>query len=320
MKRNKRIHFIGIKGVGMAPLAIIAKEAGLNVTGCDVDQEFITDQALEKAKIQIFKNFSREHVLKTDLVITTGAHGGLGSEEVAAAKENKIPVMSQGEALGAFMKGEFLKRKFKGISITGTHGKTTTTAMIATILNESKLDPSYLIGTSSIDPLGLPGHLGKGEYFVAEADEYVTDPILDRTPKFLWQEPEIEVFTNCELDHPDVYSSIEDLKIAFLKFAGKLDGKGLIVANGDDRNLNEIFKNYEGKIVTFGFSPNNDYSIKNINVKDSQTFFWIESRNANLGEFVIHAGGKHNAMNALAAISVCNEIGLSKEVREDLSL
>jgi hypothetical protein len=167
----KSIHFVGIKGVGMTPLALIAKEAGLKVTGSDVDEVFITDEPLKKAGIVAFPSFSALHIENVDLVITTGAHGGFTNPEVIAAKEKDIPVLTQGEAVGVFMKGEIFDRKTRGISVAGTHGKTTTTAMIASIFKACKLDPTYVIGTSMIPSLGSSGHYGKGDFFIAEAED-----------------------------------------------------------------------------------------------------------------------------------------------------
>lgn len=154
MQNIHSIHFVGIKGVGVAPLAIIAKEAGMIVTGSDVADIYITDTLLEKAGIIPFVGFLPKHVERVDLVITTGAHGGFDNPEVKTAKEKNIPVLTQGEAVGVFMNGAIFQRSFKGISIAGCHGKTTTTAMIATILQSAGKDPSFLIGTGQIPSLG----------------------------------------------------------------------------------------------------------------------------------------------------------------------
>src|SRR5260221_14186532 len=148
--KKRKIHFVGIKGTNMTPLALIAKEAGFEVSGSDVEQEFITDAALKKAGIIPLVGFSSEHITDPTLVITTGAHGGFDNVEVQAAKIKNIPVMSAGEATGEFMSGTLFKKKFTGISVAGTHGKTTTTAMIATMLTENRLDPSYVIGTADV--------------------------------------------------------------------------------------------------------------------------------------------------------------------------
>ena len=158
MKKQK-IHFVGIKGTNMTPLAIIAKEAGFIVTGSDIDQEFITDAALKEVGIIPQVGFFSDHISDQTLVITTGAHGGFENAEVVAAKSKSIPVMSAGEATGEFMRGTLLKKNFVGISVAGTHGKTTTTAMIATLFAENRFDPSYIVCTGNVGSLGLPGHL-----------------------------------------------------------------------------------------------------------------------------------------------------------------
>lgn len=310
MKR-KKIHFVGIKGVGMTPLAIIAKEAKCVVSGSDIADSFITDDALEKAGITPYIGFSSEHVIGVDLVITTGAHGGFDNVEVQEAKKLGIRVLTQGQAVGAFMEGSILKKPFEGISVAGSHGKTTTTAMIATIFKENKLDPSYLIGTSSIKSLGQPGHFGKGKNFIAEADEYATEPNYDKTPKFLWQYPRIAIFTNIEFDHPDLYKSVTDITKVFLQFANQLPENGYLVACGDDKQVQEILHNYSGNHITYGYSPENDFVLKKVYISGSKTFFLVESGNATLGEFSLNVVGEHNALNAVAAMIVALECGLS---------
>ncbi|MBI5122963.1 UDP-N-acetylmuramate--L-alanine ligase [Candidatus Roizmanbacteria bacterium] len=311
--KKKHIHFVGIKGVGVAPLALIAKEAGFEVTGSDIEKEFITDLALSKAGIKPSSGFSPDHISIPDLVITTGAHNGFDNVEAIAAKEKNIPVMSQGEAVGAFMNGEILGKKFKGISVAGTHGKTTTTAMLATILEENQLDPSYVIGTGDVGSLSAPGHLGKGNYFIAEADEYISEPKHDRTIKFLWQHPEFAVITNIEYDHPDVYASIDEIRVAFAKLANQVSPSGALVACGDDRQIRKMLRDYEKKVITYGLNSDNDYILKKVNVSGNQTFFWVETRGMSLGEFGLQVPGEHNALNALAAIIVCLELGLPIE-------
>ncbi len=311
MKKNKKIYFVGIKGVGMTPLVIIAREAGFKVLGSDIKDEFITDKALEKAGISYNDKFSAENITgDIDLLITTGAHGGFDNIEVKTAKEKGIKVLTQGEAVGEFMKGNIFNKKLIGISVTGCHGKTTTSAMIATVLKENKLDPSYVIGTSEILSLGLPGHFGKGKYFIAEADEYATEPVYDKTPKLLWQKPKIIALTNLEFDHPDVYSSIEEIKETFLKFINQ-NKEATVIYNADDINLNSIVDKFSGNKISFGYSESSDYRIKKVNLSLEQTFFWVEHKGTLLGEFLINTPGEYNALNALCSIIVGFEIGLS---------
>jgi len=296
MKNIKSIHFVGIKGVGMTPLAVIAKEAGIKVSGSDIADEFITYEPLKKAGIVSLVGFSKNHVGNPDLVITTGAHGGFNNIEVLEAKRKNIKVITQGEAVGLFMNGEIFGRKFVGISVTGTHGKTTTTAMIATILKVNGKDPSFLIGTAGAVSLGAPGHFGQGKYFVAEADEYMTEPNFDKTIKHMWQHPKITVITNIEFDHPDVYNSLDDTRKAFLAFANKLPKDGVLITCGDDPQVKKLLSDFNGRKITYGVSKDNDFVVDDA-LKDIELFVF----------------GNHNRLNATAAFVVGLEVSLSKE-------
>ena len=293
MKKIKNIHFVGIKGVGMTPLAIIAKEAGFAVTGCDTQDSFITDEPLKKAGINPLVGFDNPENLE--------------------AKNLDIPILTQGEAIAKFQSGEFFGKKYEGISIAGTHGKTTTTAMIAVVLKANKLDPSFAVGTGMIPFLDSDGHFGKGKYFVAEADEYATEPKYDKTPKMLLQKPNIGVITNIEYDHPDVYASLEDLKRAFLKFAEGISKDGVLITNIDNENVRELLRFYKGNVITYGFSKTAEFVLTRVNIEQDKTFFWIERNDVSLGEFSINVSGEHNALNALAAIISCTELGLPIE-------
>ncbi|MFA5196211.1 MAG: Mur ligase family protein, partial [Bacteroidales bacterium] len=261
MKNIKSIYFMGIKGVGMTPLAIIAKEAGITVSGSDVAEEFITDAVLKKAGITPKIGFKSGNVGDVDLVVTTGAHEGFNNVEILEAKRKGITVVTQGEAVGIFMNGGIFGRKLTGISVTGTHGKTTTAAMIATLLKVNNFDPSYLIGTANAISLGAPGHYGKGDYFVAEADEYMTEPNYDKTIKHMWQHPKIAVITSIEFDHPDVYISLDDTREKFLAFAKQLPEDGVLVAYGDDPQIKKMLNDFEGRKITYGISENNDFMV-----------------------------------------------------------
>ena len=296
MKKIKSIHLAGIKGVGMTPLAIIAKEAVIKVSGSDVADEFITDKALKKAGIMPKVGFATNNVGDVDLVIATGAHGGFNNIEVLEAKRRKIKVITQGEAVGVFMDGAIFGRKFIGISVTGTHGKTTTTAMIATLLKANNFDPSYLIGTSGAVSLGAPGHYGNGNYFVAEADEYMSEPTFDRTIKHMWQHPKIAVITNIEFDHPDAYDSLDDTREKFLAFANQLPKDGVLITCGDDPQVRKMLSEFKGRKITYGFAKQNDYIVGDV-LKDIKLLVF----------------GDHNKLNAIAAFIVGREIGLSGE-------
>jgi len=284
----KRIHFVGIKGVAMAALAVWYKEAGYTVTGSDISDEFPSDEVLTKAEIRVLGFDSKNIVrLNPDLVIYTGAHGGRENDEVVEALAKKIPAVAHGKALGLVMEDN------KQVSVAGSHGKTTTTAMIATILTTAGMDPSYAIGCGEIRGLGLPGHFGKGKIFVAEADEYVTDPNHDMTPRFLWQHPDILVETNIDWDHPDVYATLSDVQAAFTA----LEGQSKVIITQKDFQVTR---------VAFG---------------KERTFFSLEQNGMKLGEFTLKVPGIHNARNAGAAVIACMELGVSRnKISEGLLL
>ncbi len=185
------VHFTGIKGVGMTALACCFQDLGAKITGSDVAEVFVTDEILKKRQISWRIGFAPQNLANPDLLITTGAHGGLLNPEVKIAKERGIPVMTHGEALGFLMKGK------RGISFCGVGGKSTTSAMAATVLDHAGLAPSYAVGVAEIFPLGFPGRFEKkGEFFVAEADEYATCKGVDLRPRFSWQNPEFIICTN----------------------------------------------------------------------------------------------------------------------------
>lgn len=320
VNKKLKVHFVGVKGVGLAPLAIIAKEAGFNVTGCDVGEEFITDIPLRNAGIVPLLGFVPNHVDGSDLVITTSAHGGLDNPEVKYAKKLGIKVLTHGEALAQFQNGEIFGRKFEGISISGSHGKTTTTAMLATVLFENRIDPSYAIGTGSIPSLTSCGHYGRGKYFVAEADEYVNDPIYDKRPKFLFQNPKIIIVTNIDYDHPDIFKDMAEIEKIFLSFANRLDEKGILIACGDGPENKKFIQKYLGKKITYGLSEENDYKLDRVSISGERMFFWVKKDNILLSEFTLQVFGEHNALNATAAIACALELGMSiEQIKKGLS-
>lgn len=315
--RIHRIHFVGIKGIAMAALAVWAKEAGYRVSGSDVGEEFPSDDVLKAAKINILNGFEPLHIRKTkpDFVIFTGAHEGQENVEVKEAVARGIQVLPHGRALGEVMRGK------RQISVAGSHGKTTTTAMIAAILKKAGIDPSYAAGCGEISGLGLPGHYGSGDWFVAEADEYVTDPHHDLTPRFLWQVPEIYVVTNIDFDHPDVYGSLEDVQEAFLKLQIQQKGLGVTIVNADDPASKELAKSKTTDVVLYGFSPLADIRITHVGFGLERTFFTLSDGGIDVGEFALKVPGKHNAANAAAAAACCRAMGISWEnIREGLLL
>lgn len=304
---NKNIHFVGIKGVGMTALAIYCKERGYQVNGSDINEEFHTDKVLRKYAIPVYNKFSKENIKKDiDLVIYSGAYDVKQNVEVVEAKNKKIPVISHGEALGKFMS------KQKGISIAGTHGKTTSSAILATIFMQAGLDPSYVIGCAEIATLPSPGHFGKGTYFIAEADEYQTAVNVNKKSRFLWQNPSAALITNIEYDHPDVFKDIGQVKEAFLKFMKKIPQNGYLAYNGDDPSLIELVSRVSCKLISFGEGANNQYRLNSINFREGKTNIQIRLRDENV-LLELNIPGRHNAINVCGVYALAKTLGLKTE-------
>jgi len=306
MKDPKNAYFVGIKGVGMTALAVLMKQSGWNISGSDVPNKFLTDEILQKYKIPIYETFSSNHIKASfNRVIVSGAHGGRTNIEAKTAEKLGIPVYMHGKALGLAMKNKF------SISVAGSHGKTTTSAMVAFILELGGLKPSYAIGTAGINKIGTAGHYGNSSYFIAEADEYMTCPVSDPTPRFLWQEPNILVVTNIEFDHPDAYKNLESVTNAFQKFTQNIKKDGLLIGNIDNPQVRTVLSKYKGSAITYGFDKSADAYIKRIETKEGESSMTILFRGTDIGQFSVSVPGKHNLLNALAAILVSHQVGLS---------
>src|SRR3989344_755986 len=292
----KHAHLVGIKGVAMAALAVYLTQSGIKATGSDVEEDFPTKEELKG--IRVFTGFdgSRIQTIKPDVVYYTGAHGGRENPEVVAALQANIQALPHGQALGSMMKGS------RQIVVAGSHGKTTTSAMIASLLSHAGAKPSYAIGCGSITGMGAAGHKGKGDWFVAEGDEYITDPGHDPTPRFLWLEPDILVVTNIDYDHPDAYTDLASVQSAFVTLAKK--SKEIIV-NADDANSRVLESE-----LTYGFSPASNFWITHVGVGEERTFFALEERGMKLGEFTLKVPGRHNVLNAVAAMIAAHQAGV----------
>ncbi|RJR15548.1 UDP-N-acetylmuramate--L-alanine ligase [Candidatus Microgenomates bacterium] len=314
LQEIKHIHFTGIKGVAMTALAIIAKQMGKMVSGSDIDEIFPTDETLSEAHIAVSHGFKPENVpADTELLIYTGAHNGHSNPEVVAAAQKGIPVLPQGKALGIFMADK------RAISVAGSHGKTTTSAFVATLLESAGLHPSFAVGCGAISHLHTSGQWGSGAYFVAEADEYVTDPSFDSTPRFLWQDPEILVITNIDFDHPDVYENLEAVQAAFAKLIRKMPDKGLVIINADDQPSVSLLPHIKQQVITYGLEHESDFRIKNIAWQQDVTRFELHTR-AGVQIYEIRIAGTHNVLNATAAIIAAHHVGLDqKHTQQGLS-
>jgi UDP-N-acetylmuramate--alanine ligase len=306
----KKLYFVGIKGIAMTALAVWAKEQHIEVSGSDTSEQFPSDSILSKKAISVLAGFDEKHIsmVHPDAVIYTGAHLGRDNIEVKEAERLRIPALPHGIALGLAMDDRMQ------ISVAGSHGKTTTSAMIAAICMHAGIDPSYAIGSGEIRGLGFPGHFGKGKYFIAEADEYITDPAHDRTPRFLWQHPDILVVTNIDYDHPDAYASLADVKTAFRKLQEQQQGSKITIVNYDDPNSTELLYADGSTILTYGESGKALYRAVHISYHDGTTSFEIHKHSKMLGTCALHVPGKHNVYDALASFVACETIGIKHEV------
>lgn len=312
----KHVHFIGIKGVAMAALAIYCNQRGIRVSGSDVLEEFPTDEMLRRAGITVHQSFDPKRLRgrpKPDLVIYTGAHGGQENSEVVEAVRLGIQVLVHGKALGMFMEDS------RQLSVAGSHGKTTTSAMIATVMTHAGLDPSYAIGCGEIFGLGPPGHFGTGDWFVAEADEYSTDKDHDSTPRFLWQHPDILAVTNIDFDHPDAYASLEAVQHAFLDLQNGQQRQAIAIVNCDD-HPSRVLQRQDHHVITYGFSQKSDIQITHLGHNSERMFFTLAQQDMTIGEFSLKVPGKHNVYNATAAIVACHSVGISwDQIRDGLA-
>ena len=258
LKQAKNIFFLGIKGVAMANLAVVLKKMGKNVTGCDLDEKFITDRLLRDNKINWQVGFNSDKLPeKTDLIVYSAAHDGTNNPLIVEAKKNlEIKIISQAQLLGELM--DQFKNK---IAVCGCHGKTTTSSLLVYALNKLKKNPSYIVGAPFFTDYSGGDYQGK-KYFVVEADEYGVNPPQDLTPKFQLMNPNYIIATNIDFDHPDVYKNIEETKEAFKNFFDKKDVK--IFACIDDKNLMEVVRSLPKEdYLTYGFDKKVNYQITN---------------------------------------------------------
>jgi len=307
LKKVKKIHFTGIKGVGMTALALCAKDMGIKVSGSDVKEHFVTDETLKEANISWKIGFKKENIGDPDLLVFTAAHGGQVNVEVVAAEAKNIPVFSHAQALGFFMKGK------ESISVCGVGGKTTTSAMLACIFESAGFHPSFAVGAGSINPMGNPGKYDKkGKYFIAEADEYFTCP-QDPKPRFFYQEPKIAVLSNIEFDHPDVYKNLDQTMKVFQTFIEKVPKDGLVVACMDNLNNRKLLQSIKAPVTTYGFSPESDWKISSINQSKGKVFFNLEKGDLLINNLILSVPGKFNVKNAVSALIAANFCGIPIE-------
>jgi UDP-N-acetylmuramate--alanine ligase len=292
----KKLHFIGIGGIGMSGIAEILLDQGFSVSGSDRSLSEVTER-LQKLGATIFEGHTTENIAQdVDTVVYSSAVPP-ENPEILEAQKRKIPLVRRAEMLAEVMRLKY------GIGIAGTHGKTTTTSMISLVLMEGGLDPTVIVGGKLSGLGGTNARLGKGEFIVVEADEF------DRS--FLSITPTIAVLTTLETDHLDCYRDLEDIKHAFVQFASKVPFYGFIVLSLDEPALLDIMPQLnKKKIITYGLNPQADVQAVDIRHKDNTSSYTLVRGNMDLGSVILQVPGKHNVQNSLGAISVGLELGV----------
>jgi UDP-N-acetylmuramate--alanine ligase len=295
----KKIHFVGIGGIGMSGIAEILLDQEFEVSGSDKQLSDVTAH-LKDLGAKIYKGHSAQHIKDVDALVYSSAVQ-LDNPEVVEAKKRKIPVIRRAEMLAELMRMKY------GIGVAGTHGKTTTTSMIGLILMQGNLDPTVIVGGKLSGLGGTNARLGRGEWIVVEADEF------DRS--FLQLTPTIAVITTLEKEHLDIYTDIEDIKRAFTEYANKVPFYGFVVLCLDEAEgaLQEIIPHIKKKIITYGVTPQSDVQAVDISHKENISQYTLVYRGNDLGVVKLSVPGVHNVKNSLAAITVGMELGVPIE-------
>lgn len=294
MGRMRHLHFVGIGGAGMNGIAQVMLNLGYQISGSDIKANAATARLAEQgATIHI--GHAVDNVEGADAIVISSAVKQ-DNPEVIAARERRIPVVPRAEMLAEIMRFRY------GVAVAGTHGKTTTTSLIASLLIEGGLDPTYVIG-GRLNSRGSYAHLGEGEVLVAEADE--------SDASFLYLQPMIAVVTNVDEDHMATYGNeFARLRATFLEFLHHLPFYGQAVMCIDDDNVRELLPEVTRKVITYGTAEDADVRATNILQRAMTTQFSVRMPDAEPFDVVLNMPGRHNVLNALAAISIAHELGV----------
>lgn len=293
----KKIHFVGIGGIGMSGIAWLCLKKGYRISGSDIKSSSIIDRLVtDGAEVNI--GHRSENVRGADIVVYSSAVLSHNPELAEAKRRN----------LALFKRGEFLSRLAEAkecIAVSGAHGKTTTSSIISTMLQEANLTPSGVIG-ALVPYLNGNAFIGDGKYFVVEADE--------SDGSFLYLKPVYAVVTNIDLEHLDYYENIEHIREAYLKFMNNVRQGGAAVCWGDGPHIKRVLRRFKNRVLTYGFSKNNNIYADKIRVEDLSSEFRCFYQKKDIGIFRMRIPGEHNILNAMAAIIVGLDIGLEPNV------
>ena len=298
--RVRHVHFIGVGGIGMSGLAEILRTLEFDVSGSDLKPNDTT-RRLETLGVEVRQGHRAENVEGADVVVYSTAIAP-DNPELVRARALDIPSISRGEMLAELMRVKYC------VAISGSHGKTTTTSLVATVLRAAGLDPTVVVG-GKVNALGSNARLGAGDLFVAEADE--------SDGSFLRITPTIAAVTNIDAEHLDHYGTHEKVKDAFVQFANQVPFYGLCVLCLDHPHVQEILPRIARRHVTYGVSRQADYRARNTRYAGLETHFEAFRRGDRLGDFTVRMPGSHNVLNALAVIAIADELEIPLNVTRD---
>jgi UDP-N-acetylmuramate--alanine ligase len=299
-RKIQHIHFVGIGGIGMSGIAEVLLNLGYHISGSDVKETEVT-RRLQALGCEIFYGHRKENVREADVVVISSAIRQ-GNPEIEVAEQRLIPVIPRAEMLAELMRMKI------GIAIAGTHGKTTTTSLIATVLAAGGLDPTVVIG-GRLNSIGSNARLGQGDFLVAEADE--------SDGSFLKLMPTIAVVTNIDPEHLDYYHGIEEIKEAFLSFLNKIPFYGLAVLCLDHPNIQSLIPRLKKRFTTYGLTTQADFQAKEIVFEGLSATFDALHHQKEIGRLKLQMPGLHNVYNALATLATAFELDIPFEVVQE---
>jgi UDP-N-acetylmuramate--alanine ligase len=301
--RVRHVHFVGVGGIGMSGLAEILRTLEFDVSGSDLKPNDIT-RRLETLGVTIYEGHRAENVTGADVVVYSSAVKP-DNPEIVRARELETPIIPRAEMLAELMRVKYC------VTIAGSHGKTTTTSLVATVLRAAGLDPTVVVG-GQVNALGSNARLGAGDLFVAEADE--------SDGSFLMLTPTIAVVTNIDPEHLDHYGTYEKLESAFVQFINRIPFYGLAALCVDHPHVQEILPRVTRRYVTYGVSRQADYRASHLRFEGLVTRFAAYRKKEPLGEFTVRMPGAHNVLNSLAVLAVADELAIPLDVtREAIS-
>ena len=293
MLKFRQVHFVGIGGSGMSGIAEVLLNLGYQVSGSDQKRSAVTER-LQKLGARVFEGHAAGNVADAQVVVTSTAVRA-DNPEVVQARRQGLPVIPRAEMLAELMRLKY------GVAVAGSHGKTTTTSMVAMVLDKGGLDPTVVVG-GRVGTLGSGARLGKGEFMVAEADE------SDRS--FLKLSPTMAIVTNIDREHMDTYKDLADVQEAFLNFVNKVPFYGAAVLCLDDPAVQDILPRVERRVVTYGVSRQAEVAARDVVLSPMGSTYTACSGNAVLGTIELHVPGHHNVLNSLAAVAVGLDLGV----------